>query len=78
MRWLLWFVGGSVGAVAAVLFGLWAYAGFADPGLPLEGLIALVLGILGTTGMAVGLMALVFHSHRSHADEEVHRGDHTD
>lgn len=39
--------------------------------LPLHGWIAMGLGIVGTVGLAYGLMALAFKSHREGWDERV-------
>jgi hypothetical protein len=50
---------------------LW-YAGLFD-NLGFHGTVAAVLGVLLTSGVAVGLMTAMFHSNRSHHDEDVHR-----
>lgn len=55
--------------VAYVL--LW-YAGLFD-NLGFHGTVAAVLGILLTSGLAVGLMTAMFHSNRTRHDEIVHR-----
>ena len=61
------------GAVAgASTFGLslfWRAIGGGD--LPLHGWIALLIGTLGTVGLAWVLMALAFHSHREGWDDQV-------
>jgi hypothetical protein len=58
--------------VLAVLFLLWAFNDFESLGLSGHGLAALILGVLISTGVGVGLMALIFHSNRTHQDETVH------
>lgn len=73
MRWLAVFGGSSVAMVAAVLAIIWAFEGFDGLGLSTHGTIALVLGVVVTTALGVGLMALVFHSDRSGQDDIVHR-----
>jgi hypothetical protein len=66
---LVWFVLGTIGMLAAMLLVAWAANGFALPALHGHQLIALILGSVGATALAIGLMALVFHSHRSGHDE---------
>jgi HD-like signal output (HDOD) protein len=41
-------------------------------GLTIAGAIALILGILGTCALAIGLMALIFYSDISNADEDAY------
>ena len=72
MRWVLWFSAGCVGMVLAVLFLAWAINGFSDLGVSGHGLVAMILGVVVTTGVGVGLMALIFHSNRTQQDETVH------
>lgn len=63
-------VAGAIAAAAT--FGLsvaWAAIGGGE--LPLHGWIALALGISGTVGLAWGLMALAFKSHREGWDDRV-------
>ncbi len=72
MRWVAWFSAGCVGMVLGVLFLVWALNGFSDLGVSGHGLVAMILGVVITTGVGVGLMALIFHSNRSHQDETVH------
>ena len=72
MRWVIWFSAGCAGMVAAVLFLLWAASGFSGLGVSGHGLAALILGVLVSTGVGVGLMALIFYSNRSQQDEAVH------
>jgi hypothetical protein len=64
-----------VGAVVIVLFMIWALDGFtslASQGLSGGVLVALILGIVLTTGLGVALMGLVFYSDRSNQDEAVY------
>lgn len=59
-----------VAAAATVgLSLLWQAIGGGD--LPLHGWIALLIGTLGTVGLAWVLMALAFHSHREGWDDQV-------
>ena len=71
-RWVLIFVLGCVGAIAAALLIVWATNGFAAMDLSVNGLIALTLGMVLTTALAVGLMALVFYSNRGEGDRAAH------
>lgn len=72
MKWMIGFTAACTGAIFASLMALWALTGFDSLGLSGHGLVALILGIVLTTGVAAGLMALTFHSNRSHTDEAVH------
>lgn len=54
-------------SVIAVAVYLWLSLGDVDVGLP--GYLALIAGGLGTLGLGVGLMSLVFYSHRAGFDD---------
>jgi len=69
MARLAWYVLGSVAMIATILLVAWAANGFEPIGLHGNVLIALILGSVGTAALAIALMALVFHSHRSGQDE---------
>jgi hypothetical protein len=74
-RWIVIFATASTGAVAVVVFLIWAMNGFvnlASIGLSGAVLVALILGIVLSTGLGVALMALVFYSDRSDQDEIVY------
>jgi hypothetical protein len=68
MKWMLGFAGTCVGVVALVLLFAWAFDVFGALGLDATGITALALGIVFTTLLAAGLMALVFYSNRSGRD----------
>lgn len=72
MRWVLGFSGLCLGLLAGVLLALWMLNGFSGFGLSVHGTIALVLGVVFTSALAVVLMALVFYSSRSGQDDAVH------
>jgi hypothetical protein len=74
-RWIAIFSIASVGAVAAVLFLLWAMSGFGDIGVTGNALVALIIGVIFSTGLGVALMALVFYSARSEVDEDVYQAN---
>jgi hypothetical protein len=57
-------------ATAAIVLAWTAIGGGA---LPVHGLIALSLGVLGTVGLTWGLMALAFRSDREGWDERADR-----
>lgn len=62
----------SIVLSAAATWGLglfWVAIGGGD--LPLHGWIAMALGVSGTIGLAWGLMALAFKSHREGWDDRV-------
>jgi hypothetical protein len=69
MRWVIFFVVASAGGIAVVLLALLATNGFHDLGLDRAGVIALAAGITVTSALGVLLMALIFYSDRSGADE---------
>jgi hypothetical protein len=69
MNRLLGFALGTVGMLAAMLAVVWAANGFVLPEMHGHQLIALILGSVLATALAIGLMALVFHSDRSGHDE---------
>ena len=73
MRWVLGFVAMAMGGIALILFVLWAMNGFHGLGLDTVGTLAIIGGMIATSGLGVGLMALVFYSDRSNKDEEVYR-----
>ncbi|RJF87216.1 hypothetical protein D3874_09400 [Oleomonas cavernae] len=71
MKWIGMFSAACTGMMLAVLFILWAFNDFEALGVGGHGLVALILGVVVTTGLGIGLMALVFHSDRSDHDEVV-------
>jgi hypothetical protein len=73
VRWLLTFVGFNALLFIVVLARLWEIGGFADTGLSGTGWFALCLGVAATSGLGVGLMALVFYSHRKDYDKDAYR-----
>jgi len=70
-RWMLTFVISCLCGIAAVYLALWAFGGFHDLGLSLQGIVALTIGTTISVALGVGLMALVFYSDRSGRDEHV-------
>ena len=62
-------------ALSFVAIGIYAWQALGASELTVHGYIALVLGVIGTIGLGVGLMALVFYSHRYGYDERVGGGD---
>ena len=66
---LLLLAGLIAGAATVALSLFWTAIGGGT--LPLHGWIAMGLGVLGTVGLAWGLMALAFKSHREGWDDRV-------
>jgi hypothetical protein len=66
---LVGFSAACLGLVGLVLLVVWATGGFEDVHLSLAGWIAYGLGVVLTSVLGVGLMALVFYSDRSGRDE---------
>lgn len=57
-----------------IAYGLLWYAGLFDD-LGFHGTVAAVLAVLLASGLAIGLMAAMFHSNRTRHDEDVHRAN---
>jgi hypothetical protein len=66
---LVGFSAACLGFVGLVLLVVWIMGGFEDVHLSLAGWIAYGLGVVLTSTLGVGLMALVFYSDRSGRDE---------
>jgi hypothetical protein len=71
---VLWFIALCAGLVLGLLLIAWAATGFSSFGMSGHGVAAMLIGVILTTLLGVGLMALVFQSHRSHRDEAVDHG----
>jgi hypothetical protein len=73
MRWLAAFIAFNLGLCALLLAVLWAATDLfsGHDVMSMHGWIAMGLGVIFTSGLGVGLMGLVFYSHRSHADDDV-------
>jgi hypothetical protein len=72
MRWLIIYSTVTLAGIMAAMALFWAFGGFDQLGLSFSGVVALCVGILFTSLLGVGLMALVFYSNRSNVDEEVY------
>jgi multisubunit Na+/H+ antiporter MnhB subunit len=62
----------AVGAaiiLALVAIGIYTWRSLGPTQMDANGYIALILGVLGTVGLGVGLMALLFFSHRYGYDD---------
>jgi hypothetical protein len=59
---------------AALWFAYYVWATDAGPPLPASGYVAMGLGILFSLVVGIGLMALIFYSHRHGYDERGHGG----
>jgi len=57
---------------AAVWFAYYVWASDAGPPMPASGYVAMALGVLFSLVVGIGLMALVFYSHRHGYDERGH------
>ena len=69
MRRMVGFSAACLGFIALVLLVIWVMGGFENAHLSLAGWIAYGLGVVLTSVLGVGLMALVFYSDRSGRDE---------
>jgi hypothetical protein len=69
MRRMVGFSAACLGFIALVLLVIWVMGGFENAHLSLAGWIAYGLGVVLTSVLGVGLMALVFYSDRSGGDE---------
>lgn len=75
-RWIVAFIMACVALIVAVVFFIWAVSGFVNLrsiGLSGSVLAGLIAGIVVSTGLGAGLMALVFQSDRYGQDEAVYR-----
>src|SRR5262245_56496300 len=72
MRWVLTFIGFNAALFAFVFFALWVTDSFGDFEMGSQGWVAMCLGIFLTSGLGVGLMALVFYSARWDYDENAY------
>lgn len=55
---------------AAAAVGWWAWAELADIEMSMHGYVALAIGVVATLGLGMGLMWLVYFSHRRGFDDE--------
>jgi multisubunit Na+/H+ antiporter MnhB subunit len=62
---------GAAIILALVAIGIYTWRSLGPTQMDANGYIALILGVLGTVGLGVGLMALLFFSHRYGYDDEV-------
>src|SRR3546814_756205 len=74
-RWVSGCVAAGIVLVGATLLVLWTVAGFGDLGVSGHGLVALILGIVFTTALGIGLMALSFYGDHSDQPEDSRRSD---
>lgn len=75
IRWVVLFATICLGMLAATVGILWGLSGFSGLGMDGHMLAALLLGVFFTTVVGVGLMSLMFWSHRQHRDELAHYPD---
>ena len=66
---------GLLVVASLVAIGLYAWFSFGDMAMTTSGYIALAFGIIGTMALAVGLMSLVYFSHRYGYDEGTGGGE---
>ena len=59
---------------ASAWFTYYVWAMDAGPPMPASGYVAMALGVLFSLVVGIGLMALVFYSHRHGYDERGHGG----
>jgi asparagine N-glycosylation enzyme membrane subunit Stt3 len=69
--WALRYSVASVAGIVALVAIAWVVFGFHSLGLDTKATIAVILGVVGTIGLAVGLMALTFYSDRSGRDQMI-------
>jgi multisubunit Na+/H+ antiporter MnhB subunit len=60
---------GAAIILALVAIGIYTWRSLGPTQMDANGYIALILGVLGTVGLGVGLMALLFFSHRYGYDD---------
>jgi hypothetical protein len=69
MRWIIWFILICLGVVVLFLLGAWGLGWLDALGNNPNIAIAAGLGILISSALGAGLMALIFYSNRSGADD---------
>ena len=69
MKWIIWFILICLGVVVLFLLGAWGLGWLDTLGNNPHIAIAAGLGILISSALGAGLMALIFYSNRSGADE---------
>ena len=75
MRRTIGFAVGCAAGVFVLLLVVWALGGFGAMGLDASGVAALLIGVVLTTLLGVGLMALVFFSAREQDEAVYHATD---
>jgi hypothetical protein len=73
VKWVIWFILACLGGIAIVLELAWGLGRFGGLARSLDVGIAAVLGILVSSALGAGLMALMFYSNRSGIDERAWR-----
>jgi hypothetical protein len=73
MKWVVRFAVICLAGIAGVLGLAWAFGLLEGLGWNTNVAVAAALGILFTSALGAGLMALVFYSSRSHVDDDVWR-----
>ena len=64
-----------VGLISFAFLALWAFSDFGNLDFSISGAITLILGSIVVAALAVALMAAIFWSNRSGADEEAFKMD---
>jgi len=67
-RHIIVFAVASAGLFVVLLLAAWLLVGFDGSGMGLHGWVAMILGVVATSGLAIALMAAVFASDRSGQD----------
>jgi len=73
MKWIMWFILICLGVVVLFLLGAWGLGWLDALGNNPNIAIAAGLGILISSALGAGLMALIFYSNRSGADDAAAR-----
>ncbi|HKF62534.1 MAG TPA: hypothetical protein VKB42_14305 [Dongiaceae bacterium] len=73
MKWIIWFILICLGVVVLFLLGAWCLGWLDALGNNPNIAIAAGLGILISSALGAGLMALIFYSNRSGADDAAAR-----
>ena len=76
MKWVIWFILVCAGLVVLFMLGAWALGWLDALGNNPNIAIAAGLGILISSGLGAGLMALIFYSNRSGADDRAAQSQH--
>jgi hypothetical protein len=64
--------------LASIWFAVFVWSRDTGPPMPVAGYVAMILGVLFSLVVGIGLMALIFYSHRHGYDDRMQGGNEQD